>query len=329
MRRLLRAAIAVVAVALALELGLTAFMHATGRASGVALHEDYGWRARASIAREGPMWGRDEPARTNRAGWRDREWSRAKPDGATRVAFVGDSFTFGVGADDGERFTDWIRSHEPDVDVLNFGMNGYGTDQQLRVVEREVLGYRPDVVVCVSYLANDLADNAHSVQHRWPKPHYRLDGDQLVHHPPEIGLGVRLRSATYLGEAVALAARRLGLGHGRVRVPCEDPVALYLAIVASMRDAAEDAGARVVVALVHEPLIDEEATASVIEGLAALGVPSIDLRPVFEPAMEAGDALFNPPPVHHWNAAGHALAGGEIVRRLRELEMLPRRPSDD
>ena len=65
-----------------------------------------------------------------------------------RVAIVGDSFTFGleVGYEDtwGHRLE---RALGPDVQVLNFGVDGYGVDQAYLRYRRDVRPWRPDVVI--------------------------------------------------------------------------------------------------------------------------------------------------------------------------------------
>ncbi len=269
------------------------------------------------------MWGRDRPAKTNSAGWRDRERTRVPDSGIVRIATVGDSFTFGVGADDGERFTEVMEAELPGVEVLNFGMNGFGTDQELEVVRHEALGYAPDVLLCMTYLGNDLLDIVHSVRHRWPKPRYVLEEGDLRLEPPDAGLLVRLRSATYVGEALALVMRRLGHEASQVREECADPVALYLALAVRMKEHCDASGAAFVIGLVHEPDIDPAAAAAVRAGLKGLGIQIIDLRPSFEASMAAGDDLFNPPPVAHWNVAGHRLVAQELTAGLKALKLIP------
>ena len=309
------------------EGALTGVMVVSGKQRGVQFHGVYGWRPYANVAREGPMWGRDRKAHTNSRGWRDTEREMARPtDGAprgVRLAAVGDSFTFGVGVDDGERFSELMEADLSEVEVLNFGMNGFGTDQELEVLRHEVLGYGPDVVLCVTYLGNDLLDITHSVRHRWPKPRYELVDETLALVPPEAGLLLRLRSATYLGEAIALVRRRFGMEQSQVQEPCADPVGLYFALVEEMVRATTEAGAALVVVLVHEPDIDPAVAQEVRAGLVKRGVPIIDLEPSFKAAMAAGQNLFNPPPVAHWNIAGHRLVAKEVTEGLRGLGFLP------
>jgi lysophospholipase L1-like esterase len=94
---------------------------------------------------------------TNSAGWRDDEYPRAKPAGVTRVAAIGDSFTFGQGCARGEIFPDVLearlRARGEDAQVLNLSSPGLGPEGYL-VLVREALRYAPDRVV-VSICGND------------------------------------------------------------------------------------------------------------------------------------------------------------------------------
>jgi hypothetical protein len=73
-----------------------------------------------------------------------------------RIAIVGDSFTFGleVSYEDswGHRLE---RSLGPNVQVLNFGVDGYGVDQAYLRYRRDVLSWRPDVVI-FGFINHDL-----------------------------------------------------------------------------------------------------------------------------------------------------------------------------
>jgi lysophospholipase L1-like esterase len=98
---------------------------------------------------------------TNSEGMSWKEVTREKPQGLTRIAFVGDSFTFGnwapsvaesfVGVVDGE-----LRSKG--VEVLNFGVGGYGVDDLELLIQEEVIAFQPDLVVLAFFNGNDFRD---------------------------------------------------------------------------------------------------------------------------------------------------------------------------
>lgn len=101
--------------------------------------------------------------RLNSAGFHDVEHRLEKLPGVLRVAIVGDSFTQAtevpLQAHFGRQLERWLSPHN--AEVLSFGVVGYGTAQELLLLEQTVLPYRPDVVVLMMYLGNDVSDNHH------------------------------------------------------------------------------------------------------------------------------------------------------------------------
>jgi hypothetical protein len=96
---------------------------------------------------------------TNSIGFRGPEFAPRKAEGVLRIAFVGDSFTFGEGV----RFEDTCAERTAalvaercggPVESLNFGVGGYNTLLERLLLERRVLGFGPDVVV-LGYVLND------------------------------------------------------------------------------------------------------------------------------------------------------------------------------
>jgi hypothetical protein len=95
----------------------------------------------------------------NGTGFRGDDIRAHKPP-AKSIAVVGDSFTFGTGVNDDETFVALLNQHRSGRErFYNFAVAGYSTDQELLLVEREVLRWKPDRLLLVVYLANDLFDN--------------------------------------------------------------------------------------------------------------------------------------------------------------------------
>lgn len=98
--------------------------------------------------------------RTNSLGMPWREVSHANPDKKIRIAFVGDSFTFGCCPTRVENsfvsvFDQKINS---EYEVLNFGVVGYGLADEKLQIEEEVLAFRPRYLFLMLYNGNDFSD---------------------------------------------------------------------------------------------------------------------------------------------------------------------------
>lgn len=65
-----------------------------------------------------------------------------------RIAIIGDSFTFGLEVPYEDTWGHQLElALGPDFQVLNFGVDGYGVDQAFLRYKRDVVSWRPDIVV--------------------------------------------------------------------------------------------------------------------------------------------------------------------------------------
>lgn len=317
--RVLRALVALVLGTAILEIGLRVAAHATSRERGITWHREFGWAYRPNVVKRGEWWSANEPARTNSRGWRDDETPLARTDGVRRVIAIGDSFTFGMAVDYGQRFTERLERDVRALDVVNLGLNASGTDQQLRILELEGLLYAPDVVVLVALMANDLKDIAHDRKNFFPKPHYVLRGGALELVPPREDWLVRLRCSSY---AVELALRPFDRHRLSTTVAAAwqdaDVVPLFAALVERMRDVADAAGAKFLVALIYpKPYAELGLPEEEVRGRAAVlasGVPMLDTFERFAEATRQGATLYAQD--GHWNAEGHALFARDLSAEL-------------
>jgi hypothetical protein len=121
-------------------------------------------------------------------GLRDREHSKKKPSNTIRIAVLGDSMaealqvpmnaTFWSVAE--RRVKECKAFGARDVEVLNFGVSGYGTAQELLTLRHRVSDYAPDIVVLAFYPGNDVRNNSRELEPMKLRPFFRLQGDQLI-----------------------------------------------------------------------------------------------------------------------------------------------------
>ncbi len=99
---------------------------------------------------------------TNSHGMRDDEPLEGNEETITRIAVLGDSFTFGFGVKDREPYPRKLegllnRKHAESgkqFDVLNFGVGGYSSRDEALVLEHKVLPWNPRLLLA-GYALND------------------------------------------------------------------------------------------------------------------------------------------------------------------------------
>ena len=127
---------------------------------------------------------REREVLTGRYGLRDREHPRAKPPRTLRIAVLGDSYMQAMNVPWPDAFPARLESElrtclAPVVpEVINFGVSGYVTAQELLTFQLLAADYHPDIVLTAFYAGNDLTDN-YGPTADTATPFYALDGDTL------------------------------------------------------------------------------------------------------------------------------------------------------
>jgi hypothetical protein len=121
----------------------------------------------------------------NADGRRDRPVAKAKPEGVFRVAVLGDSYAEAREVDLDATF--WaVAGRELErclgrkVEVLNFGVSGYGTAQELQTLRTRVWAWSPDAVLVLFLPYNDLRNNLRALERDPLKPYFVLKDGELV-----------------------------------------------------------------------------------------------------------------------------------------------------
>ncbi len=253
--------------------------------------------------------------RSNRQGFRSgRDFTLSVP--GRRIAFLGDSYTFGSGVEDDETFAAVLETQLEDTWCDNFGIGAWGIDQMWLALRHAALPLAPDAVV-LSFIRNDLDRSLSSYRRdhvwRW-KPAFRLSGGELVpmtadNRPGAVKRFVHQSSRFYRQwrKLEHSLSRRWAIGY-RWR--------LNRALFAAIRDDCRRAGVPLLV--VHIPVNRRKPAPMFERGFADLGVEYLDLTPRL-PA--DADALYYPRD-RHFNAAGHRFAAGEIHRVLVDRDLL-------
>ena len=120
----------------------------------------------------------------NSEGLRDREHTKAKPPNTLRVAVLGDSFTEAIHVPVEQTF--WSKLERKlgnceavkgrkNVEVINFGVQGYSTAQELMMLRKKVWDYSPDIVILAFFIGNDVINNSPKLEYDRYRPFFAYD----------------------------------------------------------------------------------------------------------------------------------------------------------
>jgi hypothetical protein len=126
--------------------------------------------------------------RINSEGLRDGEHARGKAPGAFRIALLGDSYAEALQVEQEEAFwsvAERLLANCPaaagrSIEVINFGVSGYGTGLELLTLREKVWAYQPDMVLLAVTTNNDLTDNTRVLKGTDEVPYFVLRGAELV-----------------------------------------------------------------------------------------------------------------------------------------------------
>ncbi len=126
----------------------------------------------------------------NSHGFHDQERSYEKPANTVRIAVLGNSWTEALQVPQEENYCAVLERKLAEracfagrrVEVLNFGVAGYSTAQELLTLRQEAWKYHPDVVVVAMYAARDIANNVrelNSAVNPERSPYFVYRGEEL------------------------------------------------------------------------------------------------------------------------------------------------------
>lgn len=259
---------------------------------------------------------------SNSHGFRDREFDIAKHAGTYRIVAIGDSFTFGNGLPEAQRYTNLLQTWLPDgFEVLNFGVPGNNTPHHLASLRGRALPARPDFVLLQWFVndieGNDLSGRPHTLPllpvawlHGWLDAHSALyTVANMRWAEMQIALGMAPSYAEYLKARAEDAnspdaKRESQLLHEFVDLAkrANTPMAIVL-----FPDPGQDLGRAYPFAFLHE---------RVLAVCRQEAIPCIDLREDLA-GIKDRRTLWVSPFDHHPSARANEIAALRILDRLQ------------
>jgi len=131
----------------------------------------------------------ESDVRINSDGLRDREHTKAKPADTVRIALLGDSFSEAMHVPMEQTFWSLLERRLQEcnlfpgkrVEVINFGVSGYGTAQELITLRQKVWDYSPDIVILAFTTFNDIYDNSRALSKTEEVPYFVYRNGELIY----------------------------------------------------------------------------------------------------------------------------------------------------
>lgn len=144
------------------------------------LDEQLGWRHARNVSK---VFTNEDGTKAlvvqNGNGHRGTEYGARRSKEKIRIMFLGDSFTEGSQVNEEELFTTILERANPNWEVINAGVGGYGTVQEYLYLMNEGLHFNSDLVVLMVY-ENDFSDNCLSYSPSMgPRPYADWRNGQL------------------------------------------------------------------------------------------------------------------------------------------------------
>lgn len=322
---------------------------------GLAMH----W---PGITRYVPRYGHD--VSFNSMGMRDREHAPEKRPGDFRILVMGDSFMEAYQVPFEASLPALLEKSlsagtEGGIEVINAGVSGWGTDDELRYYSEYARAMKPDLVVVAMTLHNDISDNLRQVWHTErngmlvekdvsPIPWFRykrLTAQAFLSTRFQL---YQLWRVVRHGREIKVATRQL---RTHVATLFDEPLApetargvlLTQLLLARLDSVVQGDGGRLAVVLLPlqyqvsdegfaafsanfpdsmKPRLDRPQSL-VLDVTERLGIPSVDLLPNFRRWMtEHGGALYLEGD-GHWNVPGHRLATDVVASALMDRGLVP------
>lgn len=283
--------------------------------------------------------------RTNSKGMRaDREFPYEKKTGTKRIVVLGDSFGMGYGVSLEQSFTERLRLKleaelQQPVEIINLSVSGFGTAEELLMLQHEGVKYQPDLVL-LAWHATDLDDNLRSDL-------FVIDNGKLVRNKSSYLPGVKTREflfsfAVYrwlaghshfynwvrefagsrIKQVMAAMRRSDGPHAGEEEDASGSDIQLSMALLAAVKQESAHVGAQFLILDIPIRVSRSEFESSIPEEIRR----SFDIvSPVEAFRQHLGSLLYWEKSHGHFTPLGCELVASELMKRA----MIMLRPKDD
>jgi vacuolar-type H+-ATPase subunit F/Vma7/lysophospholipase L1-like esterase len=130
----------------------------------------------------------DAYVRVSSQGLRDHERALTRPEGGLRIALLGDSYAEALQVSLEDSFASRLErrvseceraGYNGPVEVINFGVSGHGTAQELLMFRHRARAFAPDLVLLLVTTGNDIRNNTRALQGASRRPYFLMNNDGI------------------------------------------------------------------------------------------------------------------------------------------------------
>lgn len=302
------------------------YIEQVGRKTGKFIYDpDLGWRNRPNFSGQFEWPNRITNEKINSLGWIGKEFTIKKPDNVYRIAIIGCSITYGYGVNAEEAYPKELErllnnksSLKQKIEVLNFGVNGYGLDQMVLNYSVYVRNYKPDLVILQFYLLN-LNRALYAEMWATQKPVYVFVNGKLSlkNHPvpknrfrPIESWFIEKSMLYRFVKGELLELEQIKKDKENIHLNRKNSM-LGNMILKLLKNYTDKDGVRLIVFTWGND--------SLLQICRSAGVEAIDLYAIEDPKpwLKKGD-LKNPPHIEHWSVLGHQYVAAAIYKYLKD-----------
>ena len=251
---------------------------------------------------------------------RDNEFEYNKSE-KKRILVLGDSFAWGFGVEEEERFSEIIEGEIDNLEIINSAIAGYSSDQQLLYFTREGYKYHPDLVMMLFY-ENDFLGNSVDNIYWYNKPNFVIKEDSLVLRNvpvPEQSIYQKLRKfLSGKSYFISFILKRISVinvkSFSNEKMDTDNSLVLTEKIITQLNQLCIAGNSRLL--LVSIPM-DGEKGKFLSQTASKYSIEYLNLTPYFE--KENGFIIEDD---GHWNQKGHSIAADAISEWIIQNKFL-------
>ena len=226
------------------------------------------------------------------------------------IIFLGDSFVWGYDVELSERFTEKVQAKHPEWSIYNFGVSGYGTDQEYLLLQQQFDTYQPRVVFLM-FEETDDSDNSTNQRWGYYKPYTTVTGSRLELHGIPVPRSERFFFANHRMLMKSYVMRLLTLGYFKLTAPrvIQNTSNPSGALVRDLQKYVTSKGAQLVVGLTwRNPPLEQL--------LTYFKIPYVDVSTDLRYSGKG----------YHWSAQGHTFVAEKVDEFLVKGGFMAKEP---